>query len=139
MPSNIFATTGTNVSILFIDTTNKGEIILIDASKLGEKVKEGKNQKTLLSADEEQRIIDTFNTKTPLEDFSIVVGYDEIEAKNYSLSAGQYFDIKIDHDEMTQEEFQKKLFNHQTTLNSLFEKSHHLESEIQTHLGGLNL
>ena len=48
MPSNIFATTGTNVSILFIDATNKGDVILIDASNLGEKIKDGKNQKTLL-------------------------------------------------------------------------------------------
>ena len=46
MPSNIFATTGTNVSILFIDKKNKGDVVLIDASNLGTKVKEGKNQKT---------------------------------------------------------------------------------------------
>ncbi len=39
MPSNIFATTGTNVSILFIDKANKGDVVLIDASGLGEKVK----------------------------------------------------------------------------------------------------
>lgn len=49
MPSNIFATTGTNVSILFIDKKNKGDVVLIDASNLGTKVKEGKNQKTVLS------------------------------------------------------------------------------------------
>ena len=42
MPSNIFATTGTNVSILFIDKKNKGDVVLIDASNLGTKVKEGK-------------------------------------------------------------------------------------------------
>lgn len=51
MPSNIFATTGTNVSILFIDK-NKGDVVLIDASNLGTKVKEGKNQKTVLSPEE---------------------------------------------------------------------------------------
>ena len=49
MPSNIFATTGTNVSILFIDDSNKGKVILIDASNLGEKIKDGKNQKTVLT------------------------------------------------------------------------------------------
>ena len=38
MPSNIFATTGTNVSILFLDATNTGDVVLIDASKLGTKV-----------------------------------------------------------------------------------------------------
>jgi type I restriction enzyme M protein len=35
MPSNIFATTGTNVSVLFIDKQNKGDVILVDAAKLG--------------------------------------------------------------------------------------------------------
>ena len=42
MPSNIFATTGTNVSILFIDRENaNGNVILMDASKLGTKVNIG--------------------------------------------------------------------------------------------------
>lgn len=45
MPSNIFATTGTNVSILFIDASNKEKVVLIDASNLGEKVKDGKTRK----------------------------------------------------------------------------------------------
>ena len=57
MPSNIFATTGTNVSVLFIDKENKEDVILIDASNLGEKIKEGKNQKTVLSSEEEEKII----------------------------------------------------------------------------------
>ena len=47
MPSNIFANTGTNVSVLFIDKSNQAdEVLLVDASNLGEKVKEDKNQKT---------------------------------------------------------------------------------------------
>ena len=62
MPSNIFATTGTSVSILFIDASNKEDVVLIDASKLGTKIKDGKNQKTLLSEVEENRIIGTFAT-----------------------------------------------------------------------------
>lgn len=54
MPSNIFANTGTNVSVLFIDKTrgDGDKVILIDASKLGEKRKEGKNQRTVLHGDE---------------------------------------------------------------------------------------
>lgn len=56
MPSNIFATTGTNVSVLFIDRENaEGKIVLMDASKLGTTVKEGKNKKTLLSNIEEAK------------------------------------------------------------------------------------
>jgi type I restriction enzyme M protein len=73
MPSNIFATTGTNVSILFVDRSNQESVVLIDASGLGTKVKDGKNQKTLLSEAEEDRIIATFNGKEAVEDFSVVV------------------------------------------------------------------
>ena len=80
MPSNIFATTGTNVSVLFLDKTNKkGDIVLMDASKLGVEVKDGKNKKTLLTPEEEQLIIDTFNNHKPIEDFSVVVSYEQIK------------------------------------------------------------
>ena len=49
MPSNLFATTGTNVSVIFIDKTNKeGKVLLVDASNLGDKIKEGKTQRTVL-------------------------------------------------------------------------------------------
>ena len=109
MPSNIFATTGTNVSVIFLDKQNKGDVVLIDASNLGTTVKEGKNQKTLLSTEEEDKIIDTFNKKAAIEDFSVVVSYEDIKAKNYSLSAGQYFEVKIDYVDITHEEFTAKL------------------------------
>ncbi len=45
MPSNIFATTGTNVSILFLDKTNKEKVVLIDASNLGTKIKRWEKSK----------------------------------------------------------------------------------------------
>jgi type I restriction enzyme M protein len=134
MPSNIFATTGTNVSILFIDATNDGDVILIDASNLGEKIKEGKNQKTVLRPDEEQQIIETFNAKKAVEDFSVVVSYDEIEAKNYSFSAGQYFDVKVEHLEMTPKQFEKELSQRTERLNLLFSESRDLENQVAKHL-----
>ena len=137
MPSNIFATTGTNVSIIFLDKQNKGDVVLIDASKLGTTVKEGKNQKTLLSHKEEDKIIDTFNTKTPIDDFSVVVSYDEIITKNYSLSAGQYFEVKIEYTDITAAEFEAKMNGFKSNLNSLFAESKELEKEIQKQLGGL--
>ena len=138
MPSNIFATTGTNVSILFIDKTNtKGEIVLMDASKLGNTVKDGKNQKTLLSEEEEQNIIDTFNKHEAKLDFSIVVSYDQIKEKNYSLSAGQYFEIKIEYTDITHDEFQTKLNSFKSNLDNLFGESKKLEVEIKNQLEGL--
>lgn len=137
MPSNIFATTGTNVSILFMDDSNKDKVVLIDASNLGEKIKDGKNQKTVLSQEEEQRIIDVFNFKDVEEDFSIAVSYDEIEAKNYSLSAGQYFDVKIEHVDITPDQFAKKMKGFTSNLDSLFSQSRELEAEIKKQLAGL--
>ena len=137
MPSNIFATTGTNVSILFIDDANKNGVVLIDASSLGTKVKDGKNQKTLLSEAEEDRIIATFNGKEAVEDFSVVVSYDEIAAKNYSLSAGQYFEVKIEYVNLTPEQFAAKMQGFSCNLDKLFKESAGLEQEIRKQLAGL--
>lgn len=137
MPSNIFATTGTNVSIVFLDKNNKEDVVLIDASNLGETIKEGKNQKTVLTPAEEQKIIDTFNNKEALDDFSVVVKYDEIKQKNYSLSAGQYFEVKIEYVDITAEEFTAKMKGFEENLNKLFAESRTLETEIQNNLKGL--
>lgn len=137
MPSNIFATTGTNVSILFIDATNKADVVLIDASGLGTKVKDGKNQKTLLSEAEEDRIIATFNAKQVVDDFSVVVSYADIAAKNYSLSAGQYFDVKIEYSDLTPEQFAEKMRGFADNLDALFKESAGLERVIKKQLAGL--
>ena len=137
MPSNIFATTGTNVSILFIDASNDGDVVLVDASNLGEKVKDGKNQKTVLTPAEEQQIIDVFNAKETVEDFSVAVSYSDIEAKNYSLSAGQYFDVKIEYVDITPEQFAEKMQVFTSNLDSLFNQSRELGAEIKKQLAGL--
>lgn len=138
MPSNIFATTGTNVSIVFLDKTNDGKAVLIDASGLGTTIKDGKNQKTVLQPKEEQKIIDTFVSKESVDDFSVVVDYDEIKAKNYSLSAGQYFEIKIEYVDITAEEFAAKMRSFESNLEDLFAESKSLEQEIQDNLKTLN-
>jgi len=137
MPSNIFATTGTNVSIIFLDKKNTGDVVLIDASNLGTKVKEGKNQKTVLSPVEEQQIIDTFNNKNIVDDFSVVISYDEIKQKNYSLSAGQYFEVRIEYVDISAEEFDAKIKAFEENLNKLFTEGKTLEAEIQNNLKGL--
>jgi len=137
MPSNIFATTGTNVSILFIDAANKEGVVLIDASNLGTKIKDGKNQKTLLSDAEEDRIIATFNGKEAVEDFAVVLNYDDIAAKNYSLSAGQYFEVKIEYSDLTPAQFAEKMQGFGDNLDKLFKESAGLEKEIKKQLAGL--
>lgn len=139
MPPNIFATTGTNVSVIFIDKTNsEKKIILMDASKLGRKIKlDGKNEKTVLSYEEEELIIKTFNNKNKVDDLSVVVNYDEIKDKNYSFNAGQYFDIKIEYVDITKEEFNKKISECRDNLSDYFKESKQLESKIFQNLDKL--
>ena len=135
MPSNVFATTGTNVSVLFFDnsrTTDK--VVLIDASKLGEEYKDGNNQKRRLRDFEIEQIVSTFLKKESVEDFSVAVTYDEIKAKKYSLAAGQYFDVKIDYVELTPEEFDAKMAEYTGTLQTLFEEGNALQAEIMEQL-----
>ena len=132
MPSNIFANTGTNVSVLFIDKTNQeGEVFLMDASKIGKKIKVGKNQKTVLSSEELDDIVKTFINHEVKEDFTVSVSYEQIKEKNYSLSAGQYFDIKIKYIELSQEEFNSKMKAHAENLNNSFKVGKSLEEEIK--------
>lgn len=138
MPSNIFASTGTNVSVLFLDKMADSEhIVLMDASKLGQTVKEGKNQRTVLTREEESRIIETFNNQEAVEDLSVVVSKAQIAEKNYSFSAGQYFEVKIDYMDITAEEFQEKLSGIEERLAGMFAEGKALDAEILGNLKNL--
>lgn len=141
MPSNIFATTGTNVSVVFIDkgrTADQEEVFLVDASKLGSKVKEDNGtQKTVLSSYEEQQIIDSFVNKEAIEDFSVAVKLADVKSRNYNLSAGQYFPVKIEYVEMTPEEFEAKIATYQEELGKLFDEGKKFEKEMKSNLENL--
>ena len=136
MPSNVFANTGTNVSVLFFDNSRTADkVVLIDASKLGEEYKDGNLQKRRLRPEEIEKIITTFRKKEAVDDFSVAVTYDEIIAKKYSLAAGQYFDVKIEYVELTQEEFEAKMSAFKTELQSFFDEGNALQAEIMKQLG----
>jgi len=136
MPSNVFANTGTNVSVLFFDNSRTADrVVLIDASKLGEEYKDGNNQKRRLRPEEIEKIITTFRNKEAVDDFSVAVTYEEIIAKKYSLAAGQYFDVKIEYVELTQEEFEAKMSAFKTELQSFFDEGNALQAEIMKQLG----
>lgn len=138
MPSNVFATTGTNVSVLFFDkSASADKVVLIDASKLGEEYKDGKNQKKRLRDFEIEKIVTTFRERKAVDDFSVYVSYDEIKEKGNSLSAGQYFDIKIDYVDITEEVFKARMASYQQTLAKQFAESRRLEEEIIKQLQSL--
>lgn len=135
MPSNIFANTGTNVSVIFIDKSNTDDkVILIDASNLGVKIKDGKNQKTLLKEDEVELIIDSFINRKEKNDFSILVSSNKIKEKSYSFSAGQFFEVSLDYIELSEEEFMKEMSDFSTTLNQLFSDSFEIQKTIMQKL-----
>ena len=135
MPSNVFANTETNVSVLFFDNSRASDkVVLIDASKLGEEYKDGNNQKRRLRDFEIDKIVETFLKKEVVEDFSVTVTYDEIIEKKYSLAAGQYFDVKIEYVELSQEEFEKKMHDYQVKLQEYFDEGNRLQKEIMEQL-----
>lgn len=135
MPSNVFANTGTNVSVLFFDNSRKTDkVVLIDASKLGEEYKDGNNQKRRLRDFEIDKIVDTFLNKEAVDDFSVAVTYDEIKEKKYSLAAGQYFDVKIEYVELSQEEFNARMSSYAEKLQEYFAEGDKLKTEIMEQL-----
>lgn len=95
MPSNIFANTGTSVSIIFIDKGKQDEkVMLIDGSHLGEKKNLDEGQRTVLSKTERQTLVKSFKNRMVQAEFSALVSNKEIKQNNYSISAGQYVEIK---------------------------------------------
>lgn len=135
MPSNVFANTGTNVSVLFFDNSRKTDkVVLIDASKLGEEYKDGNNQKRRLRDFEIDKIVDTFLNKEAVDDFSVAVTYDEIKEKKYSLAAGQYFDVKIEYVELSQDEFNARMSAYAEKLQEYFAEGDKLKTEIMEQL-----
>ena len=140
MPSNVFANTGTNVSVVFFDNSRATDkVVLIDASKLGEEYQEGNIKKVRLTDTEIDLIVDTFINQKTIEDLSVAVSYDELEEKNCSLSAGQYFEVKIEYVDISSEEFTSKINAYRHGLNEKFQRSHELECNIIKQLGELSI
>lgn len=138
MPSNIFANTGTNVSVLFIEKKSHDDnVILVDASKLGKKVKEGKNQKTILNELEISKIVDSFISFEFENNFNVQVNYDEIKNKKYSLSAGYYFKIDVGSTNISKEQFVKDVEDFKNDLNQFIKKTLILNEEISNLLDGI--
>lgn len=141
MPSNIFATTGTNVSILFIDGTNKdGKVLLMDASKLGRKEKvDGKNQRTILDPEDLNLIVNTFNNAEVVDDFSVLVDYTDIENNKNSFSASQYFEVKIEYDDISQEEYNKIIEDFNSDFAAFVAETLTFQVSIKEQLEGLRV
>ena len=112
--------------------------MLIDASKMGTTVKENGSQRTKLSNDDIYKIVGTFHNRLSVDDFAVSVTYSDIEQKNYSFSAGQYFDIKIEYRDVTEAQFKANIAEHKKMLSHLFKESDRLAKVIVKKMEGLN-
>lgn len=140
MPPNVFATTGTSVSVLFFDNSKEQkDVVLIDASQMGETYKDGTTQRTRLLPNEIDKIVNTFLNKEEEDKFSAIVTHDKIKEKGYSLSAGSYFDIVIKHVDITNDEFQARVNGFKTKLKEMFAASKTCEEKILSQLDKMSI
>lgn len=139
MPSNIFANTGTNVSIIFINKEKKNkDIVFVDASELGEEIKQGKNKKIVLTGEDEKLIIETFLNKKTIEDFSILVDVNKIKEKKYSLNIGRYFKTKINLVKISEEEFNSKINKFKNEYEQIEDESKKMKEKMLESLKDIN-
>ena len=138
MPSNVFANTGTNVSVLFFDKSRKHEkVVLIDASGMGEDYQDSNGlKKKRLRKEEIDKIVDTFTGEKQIEDFSVVVSHDQLKKKN-SLAASQYFDIKIQYSSLSEKEFEETVTRCYSDLEALFTEGNSLNDQILSEINAL--
>ena len=54
--------------------------------------------------------------------------------KRYSLAAGQYFEVKIEYVELSQEEFQERMDTYKKQLQDYFDEGDKLKAEIMEQL-----
>lgn len=103
MPTNIFATTGTNVSVLFIENKKSNDpVMFVEASILGTKSTDTeRNQKTILTKADQDRIVQTFNNRTEENGFSVTASFKKIIDSDYRLSPSAYFHHELKYNSLT--------------------------------------
>lgn len=135
MPPNVFANTGTSVSVLFIDKSKVNEeVFLFDASEMGRsetiKINNKKLKKTILDEKDQEYIISSINGKKVEKGKSVCESIEKIKEKKYSLVAGQYFDIEIEHENLTKDQFDERMAQYDIELRNLFKKSNDIQDEL---------
>jgi type I restriction enzyme M protein len=95
---------------------------------------DGDREKIVLSKAEEEKVIFTYREKKIEHDFSVSVDIKKIIERNYSLTVGQYFDIKIDHKIMSVNEFNSKIKETEDVIDKVFEETEKLKMELKSKL-----
>jgi len=136
MPSNIFANTGTNVSILFIDKSKTNEyVFLMDASKMGHSEKDGKNKRTVLSTEEISKISNMMINNEVNENMSVNVSGDIIASFNYDFSASLYSPLHYQKSNLNIDSIRTDVKNFNNNLSKNISK---IYNEINQYLDIIN-
>lgn len=134
MPSNIFANTPTSVSIIFIDKTKQDdEVMLVDGSHLGKKIKLDEGQRTVLNDEERKKLINTFKERKQEEEFSALVTNTDIKELDYTISAGHYVELKEEELDYDIDERIEQLTN---SITEILEKSEKIDDSIKRLIQG---
>lgn len=132
MPSNIFATTGTSVSIIFIDKAKDNDnVMLIDGSNLGKKIKFDEGQRTVLNEKETKKLISYFKEKIEEPEFSVLVRNSKLRDNKYSIQAGQYVELK---EEILNFDIDERLGELKEDILQTFEKSKVISEKIKKNI-----
>lgn len=95
MPTNVFANTNTSVSVLFVDKSrDNSKVMFVDASKMGKSIKVDDNARTVLSSEDEKKIIETILNRESIPEFSVEVDISEITANEKMIKPGLYFEMQ---------------------------------------------
>lgn len=122
-PTPMFESTGVCVSTVTIDKNKQNDnVILINNNNQNYEIwireqrgqfggashtkRVYKKEFKILSDKNINYILDVINNRKVVEDYSIIPTYDEMKEKSFSCSAGQYFDVKIEYIDITQEEWE---------------------------------
>ena len=110
----------------------------MDASGLGTKVKDGKNQKTILSSNEINLIQECFINKEEKKNLSVITTIEEIRKHNYALSAGHFFKTEIDYVNISDVEFKTLIDTYKNNLTYYFSKRKESDEDILKVLEDIN-
>ena len=95
MPTNVFANTNTSVSVLFVDKSrDNNKVMFVDASKMGKSIKVDDNARTVLSSEDEKKIIEAILNRESIPEFSVEVDISEITANEKMIKPGLYFEMQ---------------------------------------------
>lgn len=135
MPSNIFATTGTSVSIIFVDKKKDDEkVMLMDGSGLGDKITFDDGQRTVLNKEETMKLVCHFKKRIEEPEFSVIVERKDLKDNDYSIQAGQYVELK---EEVLDFDVDERVRELKEQLKSNFEKGEKLNKKIMESLEGV--